>query len=145
MHVAGVRQPVADLDAALAVLLEADLQREELVPLLAVGVVDDDDTRELELLGILHVLERRLGDRLAGVLGELGLRVERLHVGDAAVHEQPDDGLRLRREVRLAVGRRPFRVGRVAVAVQHGRERETGEAAKGIGEERTAMHEFTSP
>ena len=66
---ADVRQPVADLDAALAVLLEADLQRVELVPLLAVGVVDDDDAGQLELLGVLRVLERRLGDRLAGVLG----------------------------------------------------------------------------
>ena len=43
---ADVRQPVADLDAALAVLLEADLQRIELVALLAVGVVDDDDACE---------------------------------------------------------------------------------------------------
>ena len=34
----------------------------ELVALLAVGVVDHDDPRELQLLGILHVLEGRLGD-----------------------------------------------------------------------------------
>ena len=108
---ADVRQPVADLDAALAVFLEADLERIELVPLLAVGIVDDRDPGQLELLGVLHVLERRLADGLAGVLGEHRLGVEGLQVADAAVHEQPDDALGLRREVRLAVGRRPFAVG----------------------------------
>jgi hypothetical protein len=41
---AEVRQPVADLDAALAALLEAHLGGENLVALLAVGVVDHDHT-----------------------------------------------------------------------------------------------------
>ena len=86
-------------------------------------------------------LIRRLGDRLAGVLVERRLGVEALHVADAADHEQPDDALRLRREVRLAGGRRPGgRVAGEAVAVEHRAEREAGEAHAEVGEERAARH-----
>ena len=131
MQLAEVRQPVADLDAALAVLLEADLERIEHVALLAVGVVDDDDAGQLQLLRVLDVLERRLGDGLAGVLREHRLGVEALQVADAAVHEQPDDALGLGREVRLAVGRRPAALlGGEAVAVQHGRQGQAREARR---------------
>jgi hypothetical protein len=80
-------EPVADLGAALAVLLEADLQRVEAVTLLAVGVVDNDDAGQFQLFGVLCVLEWRLGDGLAGVLVECGLGVEGFQVADAAVHE----------------------------------------------------------
>ena len=97
-------------DAGLAVLLEADLQRIELVPLLAVGVVDDGDAGQLELLGVLRVGERRLGDRSCrAYFVSSGLGSKRLHVRHAAVHEQPDHALGLRREVRLPVRRLPAR------------------------------------
>ena len=108
---AEVRPPIADLDPALAALAEANLQRVERVALLAVGIVDDDDARQFEFFGILSVLEGRLGDGLAGELGEHRLGIEALHMTDAAVHEQPDDVLRLRREVGVAVGRRPRGAG----------------------------------
>ena len=101
-HAGQVRPPVGDLDAELAVFLEADLQREDL----GVGprAADDvarvlDEQRRLE-----RVREGRLGEGLAGVLVERRLRVEGLQVADAAGEEDPDDRLGLRREVRLAVG-----------------------------------------
>ena len=75
-------------------------------------------------LRVLDVGEGRLGDGLAGVLRQHRLGVEALQVADAAVHEQPDDALGLGREVRPAVGRRPVALARVAVAVQHGPERQ---------------------
>jgi hypothetical protein len=65
-----VREPVADLDAAAATLLKADLQGTDLVPLLAVGIVDHHDAGQLQFFRILHILVRRFGDGLAGVLGE---------------------------------------------------------------------------
>ena len=133
-----MRQPVADLDAALAVLLKADLQRIERVALIAVGV-GNDQSLERQLLRILRVGERRLGDRLAGVLVEHRLGIEAFHVADAAVHEQPDHALGLGREMRLAVGRRPVcRRTAEAVALQHGAEAQAGEAHAEVGEERAA-------
>ena len=116
-----MRKPVADLDAALPVLVKADLQRIERVPLIAVGV-GNHQSLERQFLRILRVGERRFGDRLAAVLGEHRLRVEALHVADAAVHEQPDHALRFGSEMRLAVGRRPVSITAVAIALQHGRE-----------------------
>src|SRR5262249_22117723 len=86
-------------------------------------------------------LERRLVDRLAGVLVERRLRVERLQVADAAHEEQPDDPLRLRGEVRLAVGRGARPGGPDdAVAGEHRPEGEPGEAPRGVGEEGAAVH-----
>ena len=71
-----VRDPIAHLDAGLPVFAVTNLQRVELVALLAIGVVDDGDAGELELVGTLRVLVRRLADRLARVLVELGLGVK---------------------------------------------------------------------
>ncbi len=47
---ADVRQPVADLDPTLAVLLETDLERIKLGARLAVGVVHHDDAGQSQLL-----------------------------------------------------------------------------------------------
>jgi hypothetical protein len=141
VHAAGqVRPPVAELDAAPAVLAEADLEREEAVTLLAVGVVEDDDAGQPQPLGILDVAERRLGDGQAGVAVEGRLGVEALQVADAAIHEQPDHALGFGREVRAAVGRRPAALGAVAVAVQHGGQRQAGEAHAQVGEESPAVN-----
>src|SRR5438128_775018 len=73
----------------------------------------------------------RLGDRLARVPGQLGLWVESLDVAHTTDHEQPDDTLRLGREVRLPVGRFPFRSripARDAVAMEHRAQGQSGEA-----------------
>ncbi len=103
---ANVRPPVADLDPAPAPLrvshlervnlrLDLVLARDELAQvLLQEGRVDD-------------LLVRRLVERLAGVLVQCRLGVEALDVARPADHEQPDDVLGLRREVRLAVGQVP--------------------------------------
>ena len=133
---ADVRQPVADLDAALAVLLEADLERIELVALLAVGVVDDDDASQLEPLRVLHVgLNGVSAIVLPAYFVEHRLRVEALHVADAAVHEQPDDALGLRREMRPAIGRRGSAASR---CVSIARERDAEQAHGHVAEEITA-------
>ena len=80
-----------------------------------------------------------LSMRLAGVAVQLRLGVEALDVADAAAEEDPDDRLRLRREVRLAVGRPAAGVGPGdAVAEQHGAQRQAGEAHAGVGQEGAA-------
>src|SRR5262249_24575140 len=106
-----VRPPVADLDARFAPLLETGLQRVELrLHLVLAG--DDLADVFLEERGVERRLVRRLRDRLAGVLGQGGFRVEAFDVAGAADHEQPDYAFRLGREVRFTVGRRPSTVGR---------------------------------
>ena len=75
--------------------------------------------------------------RLAGVLGEHRLGVEGLQVADAAVHEQPDDRLRLGSEMRLAIRG-------ITIAMEHRREGQTAEPETGVGEKPATIHE-TSP
>ena len=138
-----VRHPVAQFDPGLAVLLMPDLQRIKLVPLLPVGVVHHGDARELELLRILSLLVRRLVDRLATVLGQLGLRIEALHVRHTAVHEQPDNIFCFRREVGLTVRRHSF--GRSfsphnTIPRKHRPQRETGEPQPHVCEKRATMN-----
>ena len=73
---------------------------------------------------------------------ERRLRVEGLHLADAAGEEHPDDRLRLRR--RGAACRRAarhFASRGEAVAVQHRAERQAGEAQPDVGEERAAVHD----
>ena len=80
-QLADVREELADLDAALAVLLELERRRER---------------RAGAPLGL-----QRDRQRLAGVLRERRLGVERVDVRRAAVHEQVDDALRLGGKRRL--------------------------------------------
>ena len=101
-----VWKPVADFHAALPVLAKSHLERKEGVALVAVGV-GHHQALEGQLLRILHRGERGLGDGLARVLREHGLRVEAFHVADPTVHEEPDHVLGLRREMRATVGGRP--------------------------------------
>ena len=139
VHVArDVRKPVAHLDTALAVSPEPDLKRVELVALVAVGV-GHDETLDRQLGGVLHLGERCVGDRLAGVLVEHRLGVEALHVADTTVHEQPDDALRARRGVRPAIGRSPGDLLRVAIAVEQRPECQAGESQSDVREERAAL------
>ena len=94
---ANVGKPITDLDAAFAVLAKTDLQRIKRFALIAIGV-GNDQPLDGQFFRIEYVGEWRLGNRLAAILGEHRLRIEAFHVADAAVHEQPDHVLGLRRE-----------------------------------------------
>ena len=134
---ADVLEPIADHEAGLAVGLVAGLQRHDDLAV-AVGRVRADD---VFALGREHAGVRRLGDRFAGVPGELRLHVEAFDVAHAAAEEDPDDRLRPRREMRRTGGRLPRRrcgIGPGTVAEQHRTEREPGETHAGVGEERAA-------
>ena len=117
---ADARPPVADLNAALAALAVADLQ--------GVNPRHEGARPAGEVADVLAVIRRfedglgvgRFVDGLAGVLVEGGFGVEALQVAGAAEHEQPDDRLGLRREVRLGRGRRLSD----AVPEEHGAESE---------------------
>ena len=81
---ADVREVIGDHQAALAAGAERAEGRRQKADLAAAGVDE--------------LLVRR--QRLAGVLLQLGLVVERVDLARAAVHHQEDDALGLRREVR---------------------------------------------
>jgi hypothetical protein len=141
VHAAGqVRPPVADLDAALALLPEADLQRIQLAqqrPRRAGEVAD--------VLAIIGRFDNRLAkgrgiDGLAGVPVEGRLGIEGLDVADAALHEQPHDALRPRDEVRLS---RAVSAGD-AVLVQHGAKGQAGETHADVGQESAAADAATA-
>ena len=100
-----MRKPVADLDAALPVLLEADLQRVDLVALLAVGIVHYHHAYLFEFFGVLNVGKWRFGNRLSCVFVERGFVVKTFHVADPAAHEEPDHTFGLGGEVWIAVER----------------------------------------
>ena len=121
----------------MAMFFEADLEGEEFVALVAVGV-GNDEAFDGEFLGILSMGEGGLGDGHPGVLIEGGFGVEAFEVTDAAVHEDPDDAMGFGGEVWGAVGGgrggRGDEVGG-GVAVEDGTEGEAGEAHAEIGEE----------
>ena len=77
-----VREQLADLDAALAVLLELERRAE----------------RRAGLRSVLQIATRQLSGRAYLVRARLG--IERIHVRRPAVHEQVDDALGLGREMR---------------------------------------------
>ena len=78
-----VRKQLADLDAAFAVPFERERRRQQLAALAA---------------AVLR--GQRLGQRFARVLGQFGLGIERIDVRRPAVHEQEDEPLGPRGEVR---------------------------------------------
>ena len=104
--VAEVRPPVADLEAALAALLKADLHAEQLVADVAVVRRSARRSRRFFLTNgeSSTSLVRRFGDRLAGVFVELRLGIEALHVAHAADHEDPDHALGLGSKCRQTAG-----------------------------------------
>ena len=113
---------------------EADLEGEEFVALVAVGV-GDDEAFDGEFLGILGMGEGGLGDGHPGVLIEGGFGVEAFEVTDAAVHEDPDDAIGFGGEVWGTVrGGGGGGVG-TGVALEDGTEGEAREAHAEIGEE----------
>ncbi|TXT28807.1 MAG: hypothetical protein FD138_2515 [Planctomycetota bacterium] len=145
-HRTDMRPPIADLNAALTARPIANLHRIQLGHQLA------RPAREVtHVLAIERRLEDLIGDggffdRQSGVLGERRLRIERLHVTDAARHEEPDDVFGFRLRLCAAVDNRrfwwavrwlahPTVVGsHDAVACEHGSGGETGEAEGGVGE-----------
>src|SRR5262249_31354098 len=64
----------------------------------------------------------------------------RLQVADTAQHEEPDDALRLRLEMRLPIGRLPRLAADDAVTEEHRTEGETGEAKPEIRQESSSVH-----
>jgi len=144
--VSNMGHPVAQFDPAVAKFAEADLQRIEPVTLLSVGVVDDGHSRQFQFLRILSVLVGGLVNRLTGVLRQFRLWVKAFHVRHAAVHEQPDDALRLRSKVRLPFGGLPFgrRVrSNNSILCQHGSQGQASESHPHIRQERAAMDATT--
>jgi hypothetical protein len=69
-----VLEPVADDKATLAVSLVAGLQRHDRLAIAMRRVAADDVF--FDLLRVEHVLIRRLVDRLAGILVQLGFDIE---------------------------------------------------------------------
>ena len=135
---ADVLPPVADLQAALAVLLVAGVA----APMSTLRLPCDGltPTTSLSFSGSRTSLYGVSSIDLAGVLVQLRLDVEALDVADAAAEEDPDDRLGLGREVRPAVraaGIAARRRGRRRPE-QHGAERQAGEAHAGVGEEGAA-------
>ncbi len=103
---AHVREEIAHRNAALAAGAKLRLQGKNHVPLLAVGVVDDDDPHLLQLFGVLDALVRCRANRLPRVAINLGLGIKRLEMTEPTPHEEPDDVFRPRRPLRQAGPRR---------------------------------------
>ena len=126
MHLGDVRKELADLDAALAVLLELERRREGRAGL-ALGAAGC-----------------RVGSALPAYFCQRRLGIERIDVRRAAVHEQVDDALGLGGKLR--------RLGQERVAARHGRglregrqvaqlrEGEAGQPHAAAGEEVAARH-----
>ena len=121
-----MRKEVGNLDAALTVSLER-----------AFGAEGLRGRRD----GLVCHVAGRLRGRLAPELVEQRFRIKRLHLARAAGHEQKDHRLRLggqwwefRRE---RIGVRRGR-GAQTLRVQHGREGEAAETARGVAEKLAA-------
>ena len=138
-----MRNPVAEVNPAFTKLPKSDLKRIELVALLAIGVVDDRDASQLQFFRILSVLVGSFSDRLPAVFRQFGLGIETLHVRHAAVHEQPDDTLRLRSDMRLAIWGLPFCRNirsNNSITCEHRSESQAGKSHTDICQERSSMH-----
>ena len=129
---AQVRPPVADLDAALPARFETDLERVDLGLLLVDDVVRNLLAHVLDVGRVQDGLVRRLGDRLAGVLVQLGLGVEALEMTDPAAHHQPDHALGPR------LSRCECRPARIGLDLKHGPQAQADEAHSHVGQKRPA-------
>ena len=93
-----MREPIADLDAAVAVLAKTDLGREEGIPY---GVlVDRNHAYFLEFVSIQHMVKRGVGNRLAGVLVQRRLGIETFQMTHSTPQEQPNHTPGTRRHFR---------------------------------------------
>jgi hypothetical protein len=139
VHVlADVRENFRHLDPALPVLLERERAGHQ---------------RAWKALPDNHVSGHLAVDRFAGVLGERGFWIPRVHLAGSAAHEQRNHGLRAGREVR--------RLGRVRIHAHRGsaaggvdtggeqslllqqvRQRESADASAGSKQEIAAVPEM---
>ena len=115
---ADVWKPVTYFDAALAVFLETDLQRIELVALLSIRIVHNNNANFFQSFRILHIIPFRFVDRFARKLVQHRLVVETLHMTHAATHEQPDDTFGFGCKMRFSIGRLPSASAK-AISLQH--------------------------
>ena len=141
---ADVRPPIADLQPALAARPPANLHRVN-VRMNFVQPSDDLAQILLDVRRIERRLVRRFLKRLSGPPVEFRLRIKRLHLAHAADQENPDDRLSLLSSHRQPARRSPrilrFRL-RDAVAIEHGSQRQSGEAHADVGEKGPAMNAF---
>ena len=140
-----VRPPVADFDAALPTLALADLQRQQSLhelPLFHRGV-----DMVLNVRRVQHSSIRCLADGLSAIFAKSGLGVKTFHVTDTAQHEDPDDALGFRSEVRFAIRAGPILHGsrpRNAVVLQHCAQHQPGKTKTGISQKRSATDPSTT-
>src|SRR6185436_13521678 len=120
------------------------------------GIELADPGSRLTVLGELELARRQhspAGTSLAVALLQLGLVLERVHLGHRPFHEQEDDPLGLHRKMRLfgserAGFRRRFLSRRHAVLAKHSSQGEHSKAAAGgfekIAAGRTELREFAN-
>ena len=134
-----MREPVADLDTALAVFLESDLERIQSIALVSIPI-GHNEPFDREFLGVLGFCKGRFCDRLSRILREHRFWVEALHMTDPSVHEQPDHTLGFRGCMGLAVGGKPILV-RVckAILLKHGTEGKPGKSHPHVGQEESSL------
>ena len=139
-----MREPVADLDATLAMLLKFHLQWVKQVPLIAISIRNHQSLKR-QFLRILSVGKGSFSDGLPSVFGQHRLWVEALHVTDTTIHKQPNHTLRFGWEMRLAVGRYPVSITAIAISLQHGRKGQARRTHAKVGEESATVihvHDF---
>ena len=112
----------------------AYLHAVELFVDLAVGVALDQLQAVLDQVGFERVGDWYLGDGLAVVLIERRLGVEGLCLADSTGHEQPDNALCFRSEMRFAIRGRPLAgfSPQETVTLEHSGEGDAGEAASKV-------------
>ena len=121
IHVFGdIRQPVGNPKAALAVLFERVAR--------GIKTVVRGAKSALQCFGMIG---RR--HRLPGIFHQRGLGIEQIDMAGRAFHEAPDDGLGARRDLRFLGSQRINGSGAVSILIQHGGERDGGQAAAGLG------------
>ena len=134
-----MREPVADLDPALAVLLESDLEWIQSVALVSVPI-GHNEPLDSEFLGVLGFCKGRFCDRLSCILRKHRFWVEALHMADPSVHEQPDHTLGFRGSMGFAVRGKPILV-RVckAIPLEHRAEGKPGKSHPHVGQEVSSL------
>ena len=135
------REIIAHLDATLTMLPIASLHRIERHVHRAIGI-GRNNTLDGQLLGIQHVSEGSLGDRLSGVFVQHRFRIEAFDVAAATVHEQPDHVFRFRREVRKPSRGRPARFTAKPFAIEHDVERQPGATHAHVRQESAPRRSF---
>jgi len=130
-----MRPPVAQFQAALAALLETDLQGIQCWHQIARHAGEVPHVVAVEGRIEDGALVGRFVDRLAGVFIQRGLGIETLDMTRPAEHEVPDHALGLGRKQRLLAH---AGLSGGSLPAQQGAEGEAGETHAAIGEELSA-------